>query len=295
MEKVVPFFKSYKSIFYLRCLEPGKISFGESQVWISFKFWFRILYVCFSRPGWPVSWFPLSAAGPTRQPLPSSPFLLPPDPPASSHFPDRAMRARRPRLPRPCPCRPRCTPSRCPWASPPQRRGLWSRPRCKPPLQAPKTRRAFARRRLRLPPLSSRARPPPCAGVPARATPSASTLRNRLRIGLRLSHAATRHQVAPTKLTQLPRPRSHASEVPRPCSPCRPQLLARRSRHSAMATSSSSERASPPWLSSRAAATRRIEPELLIRVGQDPELLPGRSPPQRHPSPSPSQQRAPAH
>jgi hypothetical protein len=151
--------------------------------------------------------------------------------------------------------------------------------------------RAFARCRLRLPPSSSRARPPPCTGVLVRATLSASTPRNCLRVGLCLSHAATRHDA-----------------VPRPCSPCHPQLLARRSRHSALATSSSSvshssERASLPWLSTRIAATRRTEPELLVHAGQDPELvvpkppelLPGRSPPQRHPSPSPSQQRAPAH
>jgi hypothetical protein len=93
-------------------------------------------------------------------------------------------------------------------------------------------------------------------------------------------------------------PRRRASEEPRPCSPRHPPLLARWSRRSAMATSRSSvshssERTSPPWLSSRTAATHRTEPELLIRAGQGPELvvskpselLPGRSPPQRRPSP----------
>jgi hypothetical protein len=117
-----------------------------------------------------------------------------------------------------------------------------------------------------------------------------------------------KYRTTSTKLAQLPRPRRRASEEPCPCSPCRPQLLARRSRRSAMATSSSSvshssERASLPWLSSCTTATHRTEPELLVRAGQDhelfapklPELLPGQNLPQRHPSPSPSQQRAPAH
>jgi hypothetical protein len=236
-------------------------------------------------------------------------FLLPPDPPTLYSFSPagqcaHAARACAPVGPAGAP------PSRCPRASPPQRRGLRSWPRRKLPLQAPETRRAFARRRLRLPPSSSRAWPPPRADVPVRATPSASTPRNRLRVGLRLAHAATRHRAASTKLAQLPRPRCHASEEPCPCSPCRPQLLARWSHRSTVATSNSSvshssERASPPWLSSRAVATHQTELELLVRASQDPELivpkppelLPGQSPPQRHPSPSPSpsQQRAPAH
>jgi hypothetical protein len=63
-------------------------------------------------------------------------------------------------------------------------------------------------------------------------------------------------------------------------------------RRSAMSTSSSSvshssECASPPWLSSHAAATRRTEPELVVPfiVPKPLELLPGQSPPQRRPSP----------
>jgi hypothetical protein len=58
-------------------------------------------------------------------------------------------------------------------------------------------------------------------------------------------------------------------ESPSRCSSPRHPLLTRRVRHSAMATSSSSvshssERASPPWLSSRAVVTRRTEPELVV-------------------------------
>jgi hypothetical protein len=97
-------------------------------------------------------------------------------------------------------------------------------------------------------------------------------------------------------------PWHRASEEPHPCSARRPSLLARQSRRSAMATSSSSvshssERTSPPWLSSRTVVTCRTEPELLIRANQEPklivpfvvpkpsELLLGRNPPQRRPSP----------
>jgi hypothetical protein len=93
-----------------------------------------------------------------------------------------------------------------------------------------------------------------------------------------------------------------ASEEPHPCSARHPSLLARRSRRSTMATSSSSvshssERTPPPWLSSRTVVTCQTEPELLIRTSQEPklivpfvvpkpsELLLGRNPPQRRPSP----------
>jgi hypothetical protein len=62
--------------------------------------------------------------------------------------------------------------------------------------------------------------------------------------------------VEPVSAIRAP-PRCRASEEPLPCSLCHPPLLACRSRRSATATSSSSvshssERASPPWLSSRA-------------------------------------------